>query len=205
MGSRERAARLRRQASQRSATELHESVKAATQAVGNASLEAALTRHFGFAWVRRADGRGRELAGISQELLDAWSGPGSLPDEVLASVYDSVMAIAQDAEQHQQTSPGGEPIAYPVPDLRGLTESEARQMMADGLTAVQAEKHAWTRHDLLRHIAWSTPAHAFTSGDILETLATRALTGEAGINVELVSQPRHSGPPEGRRYRIHRG
>src|SRR5262249_4941192 len=132
MGSRKRAARLRRQASHRSAAELYESVKAAAQAIANATLEAALTTHFGVVWVRRADGRGRELAGISQELLDAWSGPGSLPDEVLAPVYDNVMAIAQDAKHHQQTSPADEMIAYPVPDLRGLTESEARQMMADG-------------------------------------------------------------------------
>ena len=35
--------------------------------------ETALTREFGVAWVPRADGHGREIAGISQELMDAFS------------------------------------------------------------------------------------------------------------------------------------
>jgi hypothetical protein len=69
MSARDRAARLRRQHSERSAAALQDSVKAAAQAIGTATLEAALTRDFGFAWVRRPDGRGREIADISQDLL----------------------------------------------------------------------------------------------------------------------------------------
>jgi len=204
MSARDRAARLRRQHSERSAAALQDSVKAAAQKIGTARLEAALTRDLGVAWVRRVDGRGREIAGISQDLLDAWSGPGSLPQEILASIPDSVLAAAREAREHQLTNSPSEPILYPVPEVQGLTESEARQMMADGLTSVQAERRAWTRYDLLCHIAWSIPGHAFTTAETLETLTTKAINGDAGIHVELVSQPRRPGPPDGRRYRIQR-
>lgn len=204
MSARDRAARLRRQHSERSAAALQDSVKAAAQKIGTARLEAALTRDLGVAWVRRVDGRGREIAGISQDLLDAWSGPGSIPQQILLSIPDSVLAAAREAREHQLANSPSEPILYPVPEVRGLTESEARQMMADGLTSVQAERRAWTRYDLLCHIAWSIPGHAFTTAETLETLTTKAINGDAGIHVELVSQPRRPGPPDGRRYRIQR-
>jgi len=45
----------------------------AAAAVAAAVTESALTRSFGVAWVRRRDGHGREIAGISQELMDAFS------------------------------------------------------------------------------------------------------------------------------------
>jgi hypothetical protein len=45
----------------------------AAAAVAAAEMESALTRMFGVAWVQRRDGHGREIAGISQELMDAFS------------------------------------------------------------------------------------------------------------------------------------
>jgi TrwC relaxase len=45
----------------------------AAAAIAAAVMETALTREFGVAWVPRADGHGREIAGISQELMDAFS------------------------------------------------------------------------------------------------------------------------------------
>ena len=45
----------------------------AAAAIAAAVTETALTREFGVAWVPRADGHGREIAGISQELMDAFS------------------------------------------------------------------------------------------------------------------------------------
>jgi AAA domain/TrwC relaxase len=45
----------------------------AAAAIAAAVMETALTREFGVAWVPRADGHGREIAGISQELIDAFS------------------------------------------------------------------------------------------------------------------------------------
>jgi len=45
----------------------------AAAAVAAAVTEMALTHTFGVAWVQRRDGHGREIAGISQELMDAFS------------------------------------------------------------------------------------------------------------------------------------
>ena len=45
----------------------------AAAAIAAVVMETALTREFGVAWVPRADGHGREIAGISQELMDAFS------------------------------------------------------------------------------------------------------------------------------------
>jgi hypothetical protein len=45
----------------------------AAAAIAAAVTETALTRDFGVAWVRRRDGHGREIAGISQQLMDAFS------------------------------------------------------------------------------------------------------------------------------------
>ena len=45
----------------------------AAAAIAAAVTETALTRDFGVAWVPRADGHGREIAGISQDLMDAFS------------------------------------------------------------------------------------------------------------------------------------
>ena len=45
----------------------------AAAAVAAAVMETALTREFGVAWAQRADGHGREIAGISQEMMDAFS------------------------------------------------------------------------------------------------------------------------------------
>ncbi len=202
MSSGTRAARLRRQASERSAAALQDAVSGAALAKARAGLEAGLTRELGLAWVKRPDGRGREIGGISGDLLDKWSGPGSIPAEVLASVPESAFAAASEARNHGQAGSAAGPIAYPVPGVRGLAESEAQQMMAAGLISVQAEKRAWTRYDLLRHIAWSIPVYAFTDADTLEALTTRALNGEAGIPVELVSRPGRPVQPDGRRYRI---
>jgi len=203
MTSRDRAARLRRQASARSAAVVQEAVRGAAEAIACAGLEAGLTRQFGVAWVRRPGG-GREIAGISQDLLDQWSGPGSIPAGALASLPEKVFAAARAAARHGQADTPSEPIVYPVPGVRGLTEAEAWQMMADGLMSVQAEKPTWTRYDLLRHIAWSVPVYAFTTGDTLEALTGRALEGAAGIRVELVSRPGPLTQPDGRRYRIER-
>ena len=45
----------------------------AVQAVVATHVECGLTREFGVGWVPRADGKGNEIAGISQEQMDAYS------------------------------------------------------------------------------------------------------------------------------------
>ena len=48
-------------------------VLGAVQAVVATHAECGLTREFGVAWVPRADGRGNEIAGVTQEQMDAYS------------------------------------------------------------------------------------------------------------------------------------
>ena len=48
-------------------------VLGAVQAVVATHAECGLTREFGVAWVPRADGRGNEIAGMTQEQMDAYS------------------------------------------------------------------------------------------------------------------------------------
>ena len=45
----------------------------AAAAIAAVVTETALTRDFGVTWVPRTDGHGREIAGISQQLMDAFS------------------------------------------------------------------------------------------------------------------------------------
>ena len=48
-------------------------VLGALQAVAATTVECELTAQFGVAWVPRADGRGNEIAGVTQEQMDAYS------------------------------------------------------------------------------------------------------------------------------------
>jgi hypothetical protein len=48
-------------------------VLGAVQAVAARHVECGLTREFGVSWMPRADGRGNEIAGVTQEQMDAYS------------------------------------------------------------------------------------------------------------------------------------
>ena len=80
-------------------------------------------------------------------------------------------------------------VAYPVPGGRGLTEAEARQTMAQAVAALSAKKTRWTRADLIAAIGQARPAGAAVTGSVLETLADRALAGDSGERVELLTAP----------------
>src|SRR5260370_42295718 len=123
MSSRQGAARLRRQARQRSsAAALDEALTAAAHAVGTATMEASLSRDLGVSWVRRPDGRGREIAGVPQDPLGAYSSPASIPPQVLAAVAKNDLAAGTDAAQHQPAIT--EAIVDPAPGERGRSELE---------------------------------------------------------------------------------
>lgn len=57
----------------------------AIQAVLAAATESELTRTFGFGWVDRPDGRGREIVGVSQEEMDQFSVRGQVVNEAVRS------------------------------------------------------------------------------------------------------------------------
>ena len=59
----------------------------AVQAVVATHAECGLTREFGVEWVPRADGNGNEIAGITQEQMDAYSSRTvSITDRMPAAV-----------------------------------------------------------------------------------------------------------------------
>src|SRR5579863_3920422 len=80
-------------------------------------------------------------------------------------------------------------VAYPVSGARGLSETEAQQVMAEAVAALQAQRSTWTKADLIGSIKRSVPAHAHTGRAVLETLAERALAGDSGERVAILSAP----------------
>lgn len=87
-------------------------------------------------------------------------------------------------------------VAYPVPGARGLSQAEAQQVMAEAIAGLQAQRTTWTRADLVGSIGQRIPPHAHTDRATLETLAERALAGDAGERVALLSAPEWPRVPE---------
>jgi hypothetical protein len=75
------------------------------------------------------------------------------------------------------------------PQGRALTRDEARQVMAEAVASLQAKRPTWTRADLIAQLGECFPPGVAISGGMLETLVTRALTGDSGERVELLSAP----------------
>jgi hypothetical protein len=99
-------------------------------------------------------------------------------------------ALAERAEARRaQAQVRAYAVAYPVPGARGLTEAEARQVMAEAVASLQAQRSTWTKADLIGSIGDCIPAHAHADRAVLETLAERALAGQAGERVALLSAP----------------
>jgi hypothetical protein len=119
----------------------------AAAAVAAAEMETALTRMFGLAWVQRRDGHGREIAGISQELLDAFSSRRATITEVARRIAErrelehgrrpdarQLDRIQRDVALRTRPPKPGEPL-----DLRRkLAEWEAlaREQDLGGLSAI---------------------------------------------------------------------
>src|SRR5439155_14661091 len=69
-----------------------------------------------------------------------------------------------------------------------LTHAQERAAMAAGLAQAQESRAAWTRADLVHHIAQHLPDHAIGrdqehAWQLLEQLTERALAGQAGEEV----------------------
>ena len=89
-------------------------------------------------------------------------------------------------------------VAYPA-SRRGLSEDQARYLMAEAIAVSQARISAWTKADLIRYLGEALPAGAMADRATLETLAARALAGAAGERVELLSAPEWPRVPDGLR------
>jgi hypothetical protein len=75
------------------------------------------------------------------------------------------------------------------PQGRALARDEARQVMAEAVASLQAKRPTWTTADLIARLGECFPPGVAISGDLLEDLAARALAGESGERVELLSAP----------------
>jgi len=81
----------------------------------------------------------------------------------------------------------------------GLTEDEARRVMAEALFTVQGKMTTWTRADLIRHLGEALPAAAMAGRAALEALADRVVSGRSGEAVALLSAPEWPRVPDGLR------
>ena len=147
----------------------------AAAAVAAAVMETALTRTFGVAWVQRRDGHGREIAGISQELMDAFSSRRHTIVEAARKIADQrelehgrrpdarqMYRIQRDLALRTRPPKRGEPL-----DLRAkLREWEAKARAQDlgDLAAIpdavaEAARQAWevVEADRLGHEMASGP------------------------------------------------
>jgi len=107
---------------------------------------------------------------------------------------DTALAQAQRAEAlrqraRQRSAAQAYAVAYPVRQAQGLTEAEARQVMAEAVAVLQGQRSTWTRADLIGVIGSRLPAHAHADRAVLETMAERALAGGSGEQVALLSAP----------------
>ena len=89
-------------------------------------------------------------------------------------------------------------VAYPV-QPRGLSEDQARYVMAEAIAVTQARISAWTKADLIRYLGEALPAGVMADRATLENLAARAISGAAGERVELLSAPEWPRVPDGLR------
>ena len=106
----------------------------------------------------------------------------------------TALAQAQQAEKlreqaRERAAAQAYAVAYPVQDAHGLTELEASQVMGEAIAVLQTRRPTWTKADLIGVIGQRIPAHAHASRAVLETLAERALAGDAGEQVALLSAP----------------
>jgi hypothetical protein len=72
---------------------------------------------------------------------------------------------------------------------RTLIRDEARQVMAEAVASLQARRPTWTRADLIARLGECFPPGVAISGEMLQDLAARALAGDSGERVELLSAP----------------
>jgi conjugative relaxase-like TrwC/TraI family protein len=107
---------------------------------------------------------------------------------------DTALAQAQHAQTLRQqaaerAAAHAYAVAYPVQGAHGLSEAEAGQVMAEAVAVLQAQRPTWTKADLIGVIGCCLPGHAHADRSVLEALAERALAGDTGERVALLSAP----------------
>jgi TrwC relaxase. len=93
-------------------------------------VECELTREFGVAWVPRADGRGNEIAGVTQAQMDAYS-------TRTVQVHEKERELAQAWERRHGRAPTSRELLYIANDatLRSRKGKDAARVDWDALAA----------------------------------------------------------------------
>ena len=105
-------------------------VLGALQGVAATAVECELTREFGVAWVPRADGRGNEIAGVTQAQMDAYS-------TRTVQVHEKERELAQAWERRHGRAPTSRELLYIANDatLRSRKGKDAARVDWDALAA----------------------------------------------------------------------
>ncbi len=151
-------------------------------------MESALTRMFGVAWVRRLDGHGREIAGISQELMDAFSSRRQTIVEEARQIADErelehglrpdarqMFLIQRDVALRSRSPKSGEPL-----DLRGelrAWEARAREHDVGELSSIPdaVAEAARQAQEAARRSATAGTSELEPSGAVLRVAREMAL------------------------------
>ena len=102
----------------------------ALQGVAATAVECELMREFGVAWVPRADGRGNEIAGVTQAQMDAYS-------TRTVQVHEKERELAQAWERRHGRAPTSRELLYIANEatLRSRKGKDAARVDWDALTA----------------------------------------------------------------------
>ena len=110
---------------------LHEH-RGAAAAIATVVMESALSREFGVGWVRRADGHGREVRGVSRALMEEFS-----------SRRQSICALTERLAREFEAQHGYAPDARALGKLRQWANHASRQGKDDEPLDLAAEARRW--------------------------------------------------------------
>jgi hypothetical protein len=106
--------------------------RGAAAAIATLVMESALSRQFGVSWIRRADGHGREVAGVSQELMDEFS-----------ARRESISALTAQLAEAFEAQHGYVPDARALGKLRQWANHASRRAKEAGPLDLAAEARRW--------------------------------------------------------------
>ena len=113
----------------------------AAAAIAAAVMESVLTREFGVAWAPRADGHGREIAGISQELMDAFSSRRQ-------AITAEARAVAAEREAQTGRPPDARQVFRIQKDIAYRTRAAKPEAPLDIRAKVREWEQTAREHDL---------------------------------------------------------
>ena len=109
--------------------------RGAASAIATVVMESALSRRFGVGWVQRADGHGREVAGVSRELMEQFS-----------SRRQSITVLAERLAREFEAQHGYPPDARALGQLRQWANHATRGRKSAEPLDLGAEVRRWAEH-----------------------------------------------------------